>query len=89
MATVTLRYWAAARDAAGVASETVSGRTLEDALAAGLRQAAARGRERQLAAVLARCSYLVDGAPAGTRPRSAVELAEESTVEVLPPFAGG
>ncbi len=89
MATVTLRYWAAARDAAGVASDIVSGRTLEEALAAGLRQAAARGREQELTAVLARCSFLVNGAPAGTRPRAAIELAEAATVEVLPPFAGG
>jgi len=36
MATVTLRYWAAARQAAGVAEETISADTLGGALAAAL-----------------------------------------------------
>ena len=34
MAIVTLRYWAAAKDAAGVADEKVSASTLAEALAA-------------------------------------------------------
>ena len=34
MAIVTLRYWAAAKDAAGIAEETVTAETLADALAA-------------------------------------------------------
>jgi molybdopterin converting factor small subunit len=42
MAIVTLRYWAAAKAAAGVAEDTVSATTLAAALAAGL--AAVRGR---------------------------------------------
>jgi sulfur-carrier protein len=36
MAIVILRYWAAAKEAAGVAEDKVSARTLADALAAGL-----------------------------------------------------
>ena len=36
MATVTMRYWAAAKQAAGVAEETISAETLGDALAAAL-----------------------------------------------------
>jgi sulfur-carrier protein len=42
MAIVTLRYWAAAKEAAGVAEETVSAPTLAAALTAGL--AAVQGR---------------------------------------------
>ena len=34
MSTVTLRYWAAAKQAAGVAEETISARTLAAALEA-------------------------------------------------------
>jgi molybdopterin converting factor small subunit len=42
MAIVTLRYWAAAKEAAGVAEEKVSALTLAAALAAGLAAVAAR-----------------------------------------------
>ena len=79
-----LRYWAAAREAAGVAEERLAAGTLAEAIAAAT---AAHGeRFAQLAAV---CSYLVDGEPAGRRPPAAVPLTESSVVEVLPPYAGG
>jgi molybdopterin synthase sulfur carrier subunit len=84
---VTLRYWAAAKEAAGVAEESFAGcPTLADVV----REAVARrdGDER-LARVLARCSFLVDGAPAGVRPQTEVETPAGSVVEALPPFAGG
>ena len=64
MATVTMRYWAAAKQAAGVAEETISADTLGDALAAAL---AGRDGAAALGAVLARSSFLVDGAPVGAR----------------------
>jgi sulfur-carrier protein len=83
MVNVTLRYWAAAKQAAGVAEETVRADTLGAALAA------AAGRGAALQAVLARCSFLVDGDPVGTRPPEAVPLREAAVVEILPPFAGG
>ncbi|MGP8001831.1 MAG: MoaD/ThiS family protein [Streptosporangiaceae bacterium] len=86
MATVTLRYWAAAKQAAGVAEETISADTLGDALTAAL---AGRDRAVQLRAVLARSSFLVDGSPVGSRAPDSVLLAESAVVEVLPPFAGG
>ncbi|MHB1595449.1 MAG: MoaD/ThiS family protein [Streptosporangiaceae bacterium] len=89
MAIVTLRYWAAARDAAGQAEERVSGRTLADALAAGLASAGARGSAGRLELVLRRCSLLVDGEQIGIRPHDSVILADGAVVEVLPPFAGG
>lgn len=84
MARGTMRYWAAAKAAAGVAEEEYDAETLADALEA----AAARHGER-LASVLARCSYVVDDAPVGTRDRAVVQLRPGGCVEVLPPFAGG
>ena len=91
MAIVTLRYWAAAKDAAGVAEEKVEAETLAAALAEGV--AAARDRSAdhgdRLGRVIARSSYLVDGHPAGTRPPESILLTADSVIEVLPPFAGG
>lgn len=83
MATATMRYWAAAKQAAGVAEENVSAATLAEALTV-----IARGRE-QLQAVLARSSFLVNGDPVGGRAPESVPLPESAVVEVLPPFAGG
>jgi sulfur-carrier protein len=96
MATVTMRYWAAAKHAAGVAEETISAETLGDALAAALAgreppgpSTARAGDGAALRAVLARSSFLVDGAPVGNRAPDSVLLTESAVVEVLPPFAGG
>jgi sulfur-carrier protein len=81
-----IRYWAAARAAAGVPEEPYRAETLRDALAA----ARARHADRPtFADVLGACSFLVDGAPVGTRDHATVRLAHGGTVEVLPPFAGG
>jgi molybdopterin converting factor small subunit len=80
----TIRYWAAAKAAAGTAEESYTAATLAEALDA--------VRERhpgELTRVLQRCSFLIDGAPVGTRSHETVRLAEGGTVEVLPPFAGG
>lgn len=80
MARTTLRYWAAAKAAAGVGEESYDASTLGDVLAA------AGGRHGdQLRRVLARCAFLVDGVRAGPDTR----LHDGATVEVLPPFAGG
>lgn len=79
-----VRYWAAAREAAGTAEERLAAATLAEAIAAA---SAAHGeRFARLAAV---CSYLVDGAPVGRRDTAAVTLGDDAVVEVLPPFAGG
>lgn len=86
MARVTVRYWAAAKEAAKAAEETVSADTLADALEA------VRGErvdDSRFAAVLARSSFLIDGSPAGLRAAETVTLAEDSVIEVLPAFAGG
>lgn len=79
-----LRYWAAARDAAGCTEEPYDAATLADALAQ-----AQSSRSERFAEVLSRSSYLVDGHPVGSRPHSGVELCDGATIEVLPPFAGG
>jgi sulfur-carrier protein len=101
MALVTLRYWAAAKEAAGTAEEAVSAGTLAEALAAASGDAPADGptgqdqrdersaRNARLRAILVRSSFLVDGNPVGTRAPEAVVLGDGSVVEVLPPFAGG
>ena len=86
MAMVTIRYWAAAREAAGTQAESLEAVTLADALAA---VAASRGRDGRLRDVLARSSFLVDAAPAGRRAPEGVVLHDGAIVEVLPPFAGG
>lgn len=84
MAAVLLRYWAAARDAAGRAEESTTAHTLAEALAT-----ARASRDPRFADVLARSSYLVDGDPVGSRAHSDVVLRDGSVIEVLPPFAGG
>ena len=84
MAAGTIRYWAAAKSAEGVAEESYEAESLAEALAA------VRARHPgELVRVLQRCSFLVDGDPVGTRGHETVRLAEGGTVEVLPPFAGG
>jgi sulfur-carrier protein len=85
MATVTMRYWAAAKDAAGVAEQRVTADTLAAALAA---VSGPAGRER-LADVFSRSSFLIDGSPVGLRAAETIQLADGSVIEVLPPFAGG
>ena len=92
MSTVTLRYWAAAKQAAGVAEETISAETLAAALEVALsarERNAAPGADGGLRAVLARSSFVVNGTPVGGRAPETVALREAAVVEVLPPFAGG
>ena len=79
-----MRYWAAAKDAAGVAEESVDAGTLAEALTAAR---AAHGD--RFTTVLGRCSFVVDGDPVGGRDHGLVAVQETSLVDVLPPFAGG
>jgi molybdopterin synthase sulfur carrier subunit len=86
---VTVRYWAAARAAAGVPSDDVpvaAGSTLADVLAAVRLLHADRPR---LGDVVAVCSVLVEDRPVGSRDPGDVALSPGQTVELLPPFAGG
>jgi len=75
---VTVRYWASARQAAGVVEERIEASTLAE-----LR--ATLAERPTLDRVCAASSYLVDGRQAAA---DAV-LAEGAVVDVLPPFAGG
>jgi molybdopterin converting factor small subunit len=86
MTNVTIRYWAAAKDAAGVAEESLDADTLAGAIAAAL---ASRGQDPRLRAVLARSSFLVDGSAVGRHGAEEVVLPDAAVIEVLPPFAGG
>ncbi|MEV5895703.1 MoaD/ThiS family protein [Nonomuraea fuscirosea] len=83
MATGKIRYWAAAKEAAGVAEEPF------DALTLGELMTKITQNRTELARVVRRCSFLVDGTPVGRRPHDEVILGDGATVEVLPPFAGG
>jgi sulfur-carrier protein len=81
--TITVRYFAAARAAAGSDSEQLSvrfGATVSE-LVDGL-----GGRSQELARVLSRCSYLCDGVAVRDQ---AQPLQAGNTIDVLPPFAGG
>ena len=82
---VTVRYWAAARSAAGIDGESVAGTTLADVLAA----VHAKHPERRFADVVAICSVVVGDRPVGSRDPAEIRMAPGDTVEFLPPFAGG
>ncbi|HET6152358.1 MAG TPA: MoaD/ThiS family protein [Marmoricola sp.] len=86
---ITLRYWASARAAAGVAQELVdvAGTTaLADLLASVIER---HGAESPLARILPSCSLLVGDQPVSSRDAASVRVAAGETVEFLPPFAGG
>ncbi|MGH3562389.1 MAG: MoaD/ThiS family protein, partial [Mycobacterium sp.] len=76
---VTVRYFAAARAAAGAESETVTVRP--EATVADLVTNLA-GRDARLATVLKRCSYLCDGIAVRDH---ATALHPGDTIDVLPP----
>jgi molybdopterin synthase sulfur carrier subunit len=80
---VTVRYFAAARAAAGFDDEIigVAPGTTVGALVRSLGE-----RDPELANVLSRCSYLCDGIAVRDLEKA---LSDAQTVDVLPPFAGG
>ena len=82
-AKVTVRYYAAARAAAGFEDEIigVAPGTTVGALVQSLGE-----RDAELAKVLSRCSYLCDGIAVRDL---GLKLSDAQTVDVLPPFAGG
>jgi molybdopterin converting factor small subunit len=86
MTKVTIRYWAAAKAAAGVPEESVEAATLAEALAAAV---VCRAPDDPLRTVLARSSFLVNATPVGRAAKESVALENGAVVEVLPPFAGG
>jgi molybdopterin converting factor small subunit len=86
MAKVTIRYWAAAKQAAGMPEESVDAVTLREALDAAV---ASPQPDTRLATVIARSSFLVNADPVGRAARDSIVLDEGAVIEVLPPFAGG
>lgn len=87
---VTVRYWAAARAAAGVESDRfdvgADGTTL-DLL---VKQVRERHADRpKLTDVVSVCSVLVGDRPVGAHDPAEVQIRPGETVELLPPFAGG
>lgn len=82
--TATVRFYAAARAAAGAESTTVevpAGSTVGDLL-----DALRAGHGAQLTDVLRRCSYLLD--EVAVRDET-TPLPDGAALDVLPPFAGG
>jgi molybdopterin synthase sulfur carrier subunit len=87
-APITVRYWASARAAAGVATDDlpVTGAlTLTDVV----RRASALHPGTRLPGVLEACSVLVGDQPVKSREPETVLVRPGQTVEFLPPFAGG
>ena len=87
-ASITVRYWASARAAAGVATDQlpVTGPlSLTDVV----RRAAGLHPGTRLPSVLEACSVLVGDQPVKSRDPGSVLVRPGQTVEFLPPFAGG
>ena len=81
---VTVRFFAAARAAAGVDQEQID--VQAPAFVADVLEAAVDAHGPKLAEVLRRCSFLLDEtAVHGDQ----VPVAQGSVLDVLPPFAGG
>lgn len=86
---ITLRYWAAARSAAGISQEQVAvpgpvslAWLIEESVAR-------RDPSGPLAGVLARCSVLLGELPVKSADPATVMVSPGDSVEFLPPFAGG
>ena len=78
---VLVRYFAAARAAAGVTEESAHASTISQ-----LRAELVTRHSPRFAAVWDACSLLIDGRVV---PEDDRELSAGAVIEVLPPFAGG
>lgn len=85
---ISVRYWAAARSAAGVSHDdlAVDGPI---SLSEVRRRAIALHPGSRLADVLGSCSTLLGDLPVSTQDPDTVLVAPGMSVEFLPPFAGG
>ena len=85
---ITVRYWAAARSAAGIATDEIE---VSGAVSLGevVRRAGALHPGTRLPDVLRICSVLVGDRPVSAADPDAVPVEPGSQVEFLPPFAGG
>lgn len=79
MPEVTIRYFAAARSAAGESSATAEAGSISDLVSA------VSTDRPELARVLSICTFLLDG----ERADPATPLRQGALVDALPPFAGG
>ena len=84
MVTISLYYWAGAKAAAGVSSESVEAATIEIAL----RQVRDLHADPRFDRVLRASSLLIDGQVAHDADLTRT-LTSSVRVEILPPFAGG
>ena len=83
---VTVRYWAAARAAAGRESDEVRAATLAEALRAVVML---HDDSPRFADIVGICSVLVGSAPVSSQDPQTLRLSAGDVVELLPPFAGG
>ncbi len=83
---VVVRYWAAARAAAGRTSDEVTPGTLAAVLDQVRRL---HPGDQRFDRVVSVCSVLVDQTPVGSADHAEISVAPGSVVELLPPFAGG
>ncbi|QIK75207.1 MoaD/ThiS family protein [Nocardioides piscis] len=86
--TILVRYWAGARAAAGVDQDVfeVAGPVT---LAEVVRRVLAAHPAPAVEPTIRACSVLVGDRPVSSRNAADVEVGPGSTVEFLPPFAGG
>jgi molybdopterin converting factor small subunit len=87
-AAVRVRYWAAARAAAGADGDDIpvaGTATVADVLA----EVRRKHDDSRFSAVLDVCSILVGDTPVGGADPARVSVRPGDTVELLPPFAGG
>lgn len=85
---IEVHYWAAARSAAGVASDTIE--VAGPVTLAELRSMAVSLHPgTRLSEVLQACSAVVGEQPVGRVDPAEYKIAPGETVEFLPPFAGG
>ena len=85
---ITVHYWASARAAAGVGSEEISADSALSLVEVRARAVALHPGTR-LGEVLAVCAVLVGDEPVSSSDPATVMVPLGSTVEFLPPFAGG
>lgn len=83
---MTVRFWASARAAAGRESDVVAPGSLAEVMDA---VRAAHPGNTRLRDVLSMCSVLIGDTPVTTADPASVQVPAGSSVELLPPFAGG
>ena len=86
---VTVRYWAGAKAAAGVAEESLPLATFRGTTLADLLVHLQDRHGVAFSTVLSACSFLVSEHPVAKRASHELRLVGGEVVDVLPPFAGG